>query len=158
MARILVVASLLVVVGAGCAGGKAASSKPVAATSEKTYEITLEPAPPLPKVLPNEVCFVGINDYDVTLLGIHLPSEGSCDTLADELFPGVPRLPWSPDEYLGPDAVDECTLSKGRARLQLMRDDPDGEGPRFARAEELTYDACARLRGEGWRPGRVWGE
>jgi hypothetical protein len=45
MPRILLSASLRLMLGAGCGGGEADSSKPRATTYETTYEVALEPAP-----------------------------------------------------------------------------------------------------------------
>jgi hypothetical protein len=98
------------------------------------------------------MCFTGLYAYDVMLIADRLPSEAFCAQLATRLFPDVEQLPWSAKELINPDQVVECALTRNDTRLLLWRGDPDNEGPRFDRAEELTWTACGRLRKEGWKP------
>ena len=151
MAGRVLLLCLLVALTAGCGAAQHVASKPPETTAETTYEVTLEPAAPLPKVLPKQACFVGINSYDVMLFGFRLPQEDSCTRLAEELFPDVEQLPWSRDEYLDPNNVDECVLARERVRLVVVRGDADNEGPRFDRAYDLTERACLHLEHSGWK-------
>jgi hypothetical protein len=147
--RLLAVASLLTVLVAGC-GGRASAPTSETTTKDKTMVVTLEPMT-LPKELPPEACFVGVQSYDVMLVGTRLPDTYSCARVADVVFPGAEQLPWSRAEYQDEDQVEECELERGGGRLQLLRGDPDQEGARFEAAYDLTERACARLEREGWR-------
>jgi len=133
---------------AGC-GHNRSRAKP-ALTKDSIVVTKLEPVS-LPKTLPRDACFVGVRSYDVMLFGVRLPQDVSCAGVADEVFRSEQRLPWSREHYLDSDSVEECELSRGGGRLQVLRGDPDQEGPRFDAAYELSERACARLEHEGWR-------
>jgi hypothetical protein len=141
--------SIAAVVLALLAGCDHAGSRPAESTDKSRLVYKLEPMT-LPKDLPREACFVGLHSYDVMLLGVRLPKEYSCATLADDLFPGVEQLPWSRGAYQSSDQVDECELERGGGRLQVMRSDFDREGPRFGWAYEHSQRACERLEKDGW--------
>jgi hypothetical protein len=139
--------SLLVLLACGCGKG------PSAAPPDDGKRIVVRVShPEPPKELPEGMCFTGLYAYDVMLIADRLPSEAFCAQLATRLFPDVEQLPWSAKELINPDQVVECALTRNDTRLLLWRGDPDNEGPRFDRAEELTWTACGRLRKEGWKP------
>jgi hypothetical protein len=145
---VLAVASVLMALAAGCGKG---SSRPASASGKRDVIVSrLEPMT-LPKVLPRQVCSVGIRSYDVMLFGVRLRQEDSCSRVADEVFRGERQLPWSREHYVNSDQVEECELARGGGRLQVLRGDPDFEGPRFDAAYDLTERACARLEREGWK-------
>ena len=148
--RSLLVATGLVVLAAGCGdSGLKAKPKPAPA-KESIIASRLEPTR-LPKVLPPQVCSVGIRLYDVMLFGVRLRPEDSCALVAGEVFRGERQLPWAREHYLASDQVEECELARGGGRLQVLRDDPDLEGPRFDAAYDLSERACAGLERAGWR-------
>jgi hypothetical protein len=80
---------------------------------------------PLPRTLPATMCFVGVHDYDVTLLGQSLDPEDACRRLADRNFVGARQLPWPPSNLEDPDVVNECDLSRGHGRMVVSRAGPD---------------------------------
>jgi len=146
--RSLLVAAALGALLAGC-GQNGSTARP-APVRDSIVVTKLEPVS-LPKRLPREACFVGVRSYDVMLLAERLPREASCARVADEVFPRGRRLPWSRRNYLRADSVEECELTRGGGRLQVLRGDPDREGPRFEAAYELSERACAKLEREGWK-------
>lgn len=115
--------------------------------SDVVVEITTTP---LPRTLPATMCFVGVRDYDVTLLGQSLDPADSCSRLADRYFVGARQLPWPPTNLEDSDVVNECDLSRGEGRLVISRADPDLEGPRFSSAYALAERVCENLLAEGW--------
>ena len=132
----------------GCDSGGHRTAAPDKA--QPTTELRIE-TPATPRALPPEMCFVGVHDYAVMLLGQQLESPTTCSRLADRFFPGAKHLPWSAAEIENPDLVAECVLSRASGRLSVARGDPDRQGPRFERAYDLAERACESLRGEGWK-------
>ena len=147
MRRCLIAGFLLALLAGGCGH---AGSKPAASTDKTRLVYKIEPMT-VPKELPPGPCFVGLHSYDVMLLGTRLPKESSCSSIANDLFPGVEQLPWSSDDYLNADQVDECELERGGGRLHVMRSDFDQEGPRFDWAYDQSQRACERLEKAGWK-------
>ncbi len=105
---------------------------------------------PLPRKLPATMCFVGVQNHDVTLLGQSLDPADSCSRLADRFFPAARQLPWPPTNLEDPDVVNECDLSRSDGRIVVSRADPDLEGPRFSSAYDLAERVCESLIAEGW--------
>lgn len=142
------------VVLVGCGSGDNPGAVGTRESQTEGLEVVIETVP-IPDVLPPEVCFVGIHDYDVTLLGEGLPPGDSCAQLADRFFPRARHLPWSPAALNDPDATTECVLAHGSARILVARGDPDFQGPRFERAYELAERACDGLRADGWKDAPI---
>ena len=143
-----IVLSCLALVLSGCgSGAPATAGDDPPPPSDVVVEVTTTP---LPQTLPESACFVGVHDYDVTLLGQSLDPAGSCSRLADRYFAGARQLPWPPTNLEDPDVVNECDLSHGDGRIVVSRADPDLQGLRFSRAYDLAERACESLREEGW--------
>src|SRR2546423_8877716 len=132
----VVVLCLAVAASSGC------SSHHGAKQEHLVYKLS---AVPLPKTLPPNVCFVGVLHYDVTLFAESRRATDVCRRLADRYFPGTRQLPWSPSRFRAADVAGECDLSRHGVRLSVSRGDPDFEGPRFDRAEEVSTRICAAL-------------
>lgn len=145
--RVVLGATLVLLVASGCGKDRSASPR----DDEKHIVVQLESSGP-PEKLPEGMCFAGLYDYDVMVMADRLPDDRFCARLAERLVPGADQLPWSGKELWNPDQIVECVLSRHQTRLLLWRGDPDNEGPRFERAEDLTYTMCERLRHEGWNP------
>jgi hypothetical protein len=131
----------------GCGGSAPATKDDNPPPSDVVVEITTTP---LPRTLPATMCFVGVRDYDVTLLAQSLDPPDSCSQLADRYFPQARQLPWPPTNLEDPDVVNECDLSRSDGRIVVSRADPDLEGPRFSSAYDLAERLCESLIAEGW--------
>ncbi|HEY3050242.1 MAG TPA: hypothetical protein VGJ40_00835 [Gaiellaceae bacterium] len=145
--RVVLAAALVLLVASGCGTDRSASTR----DDEKHIVVRLESSGPLEK-LPEGMCFAGLYAYDVMVMADRLHDDRFCARLAARLVPGADQLPWSGKQLWNPDQIVECALTRERTRLLLWRGDPDDEGPRFERAEALTYTMCERLRNEGWKP------
>jgi hypothetical protein len=149
MASRLLLATALVALAAGC-GDHTSNHASRPGSSGDRIVLKVEPMS-LPRELPRRACFVGIRSYDVMLFGVRLPQRHSCARVAREVFPHAAQLPWSREEYRSSDQVEECELARDGGRLQVLRGDPDQEGPRFDAAYDLSRRACGRLEREGWK-------
>jgi len=138
----VVILCLAVAASSGCSSHHGAKQKHL------VYKLSTVP---LPNTLPPNACFVGVLRYDVTLFAESQRPTDVCRRLARRYFPGTRHLPWSPSWFRAADVVGECDLSRHGVRLSVSRGDPDFEGPRFDRAEEVSRRVCAALHARGWK-------